>query len=119
MLSDMQRFLAWNMGEVKGALPDSLPEDLHKSRFALPHPGAGVGLGWHITPLGGGLSLVWKNGDTLGYSSYIGFVPQTRSGVVLLTNSKGCPAIRAGYQVLAALNGQAGEPNMPEQEEGN
>ena len=115
----MQRFLAWNMGEIKGALPDSLLEDLHKSRFALPRPGAGVGLAWHITPLGGGLSVVWKNGETLGYNSYIGFVPQTRSGIVLLTNSKGCPATRAGYQILATLNGKTGGENMPAEEEGN
>ena len=118
-ISDMQRFLAWNMGEIKGALPDRLLEDLHKPRFALPRPGAGVGLAWHITPLGGGSSVVWKNGGTLGYASYIGFVPQTRTGVVLLTNTKGCPATRAGYQILATLNGKAGEPNMPEEDEGN
>ena len=43
--SDMQRFLAWNMGEIKGALPNGLLDELHKSRFALPRPGAGVGLG--------------------------------------------------------------------------
>jgi serine-type D-Ala-D-Ala carboxypeptidase/endopeptidase len=118
-VSDMQRILAWNMGETKGDLPDSLLDDLHKSRFALPRAGAGVGLAWQIVPLGGGLSVVWKNGGTLGYSSYIGFVPQTRSGIVVLSNTKGCPATRAGYQILAALNGKAGEPNVPQEDEGN
>jgi hypothetical protein len=69
-------------------------------------------------PLGAGLSVVWKNGETLGYSSYIGFVPHAHSGVVLLANSAQCPVTRAGYQILATLNGQAaGEPNVPE--EGN
>lgn len=118
-VSDMQHFLAWNMGETKGALPDGLLDDLHKSRFALPRPGAGVGLAWQIMPLGGGLSVVWKNGQTLGYNSYIGFVPQTRTGVVLLTNSQGCPATRAGHQILATLNGKSGEPNVPSEDEGN
>ena len=89
--SDMQRFLAWNMGEIKGALPNGLLDELHKSRFALPRPGAGVGLAWQIAPLGPGLSVVWKNGGTLGYSSYIGFVPGARSGIVLLANSAKCP----------------------------
>ena len=115
--SDMQRFLAWNMGEIKGALPNGLLDELHKSRFALPRPGAGVGLAWQIAPLGPGLSVVWKNGGTLGYSSYIGFVPGARSGIVLLANSAHCPVTRAGYQILATLNGQAGETNAPE--EGN
>jgi CubicO group peptidase (beta-lactamase class C family) len=118
-VSDMQRFLAWNMGETKGALPDGLLDDLHKSRFALPRPGAGVGLAWQIMPLGGGLSVVWKNGQTLGYNSYIGFAPRTRTGVVLLTNSQGCPATRPGHQILATLNGKSGEPNVPSEDEGN
>jgi serine-type D-Ala-D-Ala carboxypeptidase/endopeptidase len=104
-MSDMQRFLAWNMGDIKADLPDGLLDDLHKSRFALPRAGAGVGLGWQIAPLGADLSVVWKNGETLGYSSYIGFVPHARSGVVLLANSAKCPVTRAGYQILATLNG--------------
>lgn len=116
-ITDMQRFLAWNMGEIKGDFPNGLLNDLHKPRFALPRAGAGVGLGWQIAPLGADLSVVWKNGDTLGYSSYIGFVPHARSGIVLLANSAKCPVTRAGYQILATLNGQAGEPNVLE--EGN
>ena len=44
-ISDMQRFLAWNMGEIKGALPNSLLDELHKPRFALPRPGRRRGLG--------------------------------------------------------------------------
>jgi hypothetical protein len=49
--------------------------------------------------------------------TYIGFVPRARSGVVLLANSAQCAVTRAGYQILATLNGQAGEPTAPE--EGN
>src|SRR5262249_10123933 len=113
-ITDMQRFLAWNMGEFKGDFPNRLLDDLHVSRFALPRPGAGVGLGWQIAPLGAGLSVVWKNGATLGYSSYTGFVPQARSGIVLLANSTKCPLTRAGYQILATLNGRTGAPDGPE-----
>jgi CubicO group peptidase (beta-lactamase class C family) len=116
-VSDMQRFLAWNMGEIRGDVPDGLLDDLHRSHFALPRPGAGVGLGWQIAPLGADLSVVWKNGNTLGYSAYIGFVPHARSGIVLLANSAKCPLTRAGYQILAVLNGRAGAPDVPE--EGN
>jgi CubicO group peptidase (beta-lactamase class C family) len=111
-VTDMQRFLAWNMGELKADLPNGLLDDLHKSRFALPRAGAGVGLGWQIAPLGADLSIVWKNGGTLGYSSYIGFVPHTRTGIVLLANSTKCQVTRAGYQILATLNGQVGGSNV-------
>jgi CubicO group peptidase (beta-lactamase class C family) len=116
-VTDMQRFLAWSMGETKADFPNGLLDELHKLRFALPRAGAGVGLGWQIAPLGGDLSVVWKNGATLGYSSYIGFVPHARTGIVLLANSAKCPVTRAGYQILATLNGQAGGANVPD--EGN
>jgi CubicO group peptidase (beta-lactamase class C family) len=116
-ITDMQRFLAWNMGEIKADFPNNLLDDLHKSRFALPRPGAGVGLGWQIAPLGADLSVVWKNGATRGYSSYIGLVPHASTGIVLLAFSAQCPVTRAGYQILATLNGQAGGPNVLE--EGN
>jgi hypothetical protein len=43
-------------------------------------------------------------------------VPHAHSGVVLLANSAQCPVTRAGYQILATLNGQAaGEPNVLEE----
>jgi serine-type D-Ala-D-Ala carboxypeptidase/endopeptidase len=108
-VGDMQRFLAWNMGEIKGDLPDSLLAELHKTRFPLPRARAGVGLAWQIAPLGGSSSVVWKNGGTLGYSSYIGFVPGARVGIVLLANSNHCPLTRAGQQILGAVTGQGGE----------
>ena len=117
-ISDMQRFLAWNMGRLKDNPLNDLLADLHKPRFALPRPGAGVGLGWQIVPLGGRLSVVWKNGGTLGYSSYIGFVPGANSGIVLLANSTKCPVTRVGVQILAALNGQA-QTTTPEFEGGD
>jgi serine-type D-Ala-D-Ala carboxypeptidase/endopeptidase len=107
--SDMQRFLAWNMGELKGELPDSLLAELHKTRFPLPRARSGVGLAWQIAPLGAASSVIWKNGGTLGYSSYIGFVRGARVGVVLLSNSNHCPLTRAGQQILGAVTGQGGE----------
>jgi CubicO group peptidase (beta-lactamase class C family) len=106
-MNDMRRFLAWNMGEVSSDLNDLLGE-LHKPRFALPRPGASIALGWHVLPIGKqGSPIVWKDGATLGYRSYIGFIMDTKSGVVILANSAKCPAARIGTQILAALSGQA------------
>ncbi len=105
--NDMGRFLAWNMGETKSDLNDLL-EDLHKPRFALNRPGAAVGLAWHRTPFGKpSAAIVWKDGQTLGYSSYIAFSTAPKAGVVLLANAVKCPVVRIGTQILAALSGQA------------
>ena len=104
---DLMRFLAWNQGEVKSDLNELLDE-LHKPRFALPRPGAAMGLAWHILPLGASSSsIVWKDGGTRGYSSYIGFVPGAKSGIVVLSNAVNCPVAGVGAQILATLNGQA------------
>jgi D-alanyl-D-alanine-carboxypeptidase/D-alanyl-D-alanine-endopeptidase len=103
-INDMQRFLAWNMGEVKSDLDDVLDE-LQRPRFPLQQPGAGMGLAWHTQPLGPGASIVWKNGRTLGYTAYIGFVPRAKTGIVILTNAASCPATRLGVQILATLAG--------------
>jgi CubicO group peptidase (beta-lactamase class C family) len=105
-MNDMMRFLAWNIGEVNSDLNDVL-EDLHKPRFALNSAGGAVGLAWHLSPTGKpGSSIVSKDGKTLGYSSYIGFSTEAKSGVVILTNSAKCPAVRLGTRILTGLSGQ-------------
>jgi hypothetical protein len=48
-------------------------------------PGLDIALGWHISTRDGS-ELVWHNGGTGGYRSFIGFDPKTRVGVVVLTN---------------------------------
>jgi CubicO group peptidase (beta-lactamase class C family) len=47
-----------------------------------------VGLGWMSTTRGP-LTLVGHNGGSAGYSTYIAFDPDSRAGVVVLTNSGG------------------------------
>ena len=113
-VNDLMRFLAWNEGEMHSDL-DALLDDLHKPRFALRRLGAAMGLAWHILPMGtSGSSIVWKDGGTRGYSSYIGFVPGAKSGIVLLSNSIDCPVPGTGAQILATLNGQAPWTESPE-----
>lgn len=104
--NDMMRFLAWNMGEVNSDLNDVL-EDLHKPRFALNSAGGAVGLRWHLSPTGKpGSSIELKDGKTLGDSSYISFSAEAKSGIVILTNSARCPAVRLGTRVLTGPSGQ-------------
>ncbi|HYE97878.1 MAG TPA: DUF3471 domain-containing protein, partial [Planctomycetota bacterium] len=45
-----------------------------------------VGLGWH-TAVAGDLEIVWHNGGTGGYRTFIGFVKGREKGVVVLSNA--------------------------------
>lgn len=45
-----------------------------------------IGLGWMIEKTGGE-EMVWHNGGTGGYCSFLGFLPKSRQGVVVLANT--------------------------------
>jgi serine-type D-Ala-D-Ala carboxypeptidase/endopeptidase len=45
-----------------------------------------IGLGWHVSRRAG-RELVWHNGGTGGFASFIGYVPEARVGIVVLANS--------------------------------
>jgi hypothetical protein len=45
-----------------------------------------VGLGWHISQ-GEAATVIWHNGGTGGYRSFIGFTADKTAGVVVLSNS--------------------------------
>jgi len=55
-----------------------------------PAPGSVMGLGWVRTRVetadGAGATVVWHNGGTGGYSTFLGYSPETGRGVVVLTN---------------------------------
>ena len=46
-----------------------------------------IGLGWHIID-NGKRNIVWHNGATGGFASFVGFDPDSKEGVVVLTNSQ-------------------------------
>ncbi|MEZ6083811.1 MAG: serine hydrolase [Phycisphaerae bacterium] len=49
-------------------------------------PNTEVGLGWHIRDHKG-RKLIWHNGGTGGYHCFVGFAPDKKFGVVVLTNT--------------------------------
>lgn len=49
-------------------------------------PNLEIALGWHIWTLDG-QEILWHNGGTGGYRSWIGFDPKSRTGVVVLSNT--------------------------------
>ena len=49
-------------------------------------PGMRIGLGWHVVGPDSA-AVIWHNGGTGGYHTFIGFDPRRKIGVVVLSNS--------------------------------
>jgi serine-type D-Ala-D-Ala carboxypeptidase/endopeptidase len=64
---------------------------------------AAVGLAWLIM-IRGGQSVVWHTGGTEGFSSFVGFNPRARIGLVALANAMVAgPLTRIGLRTLEQL----------------
>ncbi len=82
--SDMLTFLAANLGYIKTPLAPAMADEISIRRPA-GAPDMQIAYAWHIQTRDGD-SIIWHNGGTGGYRSYMGFDPKTRVGVVVLTN---------------------------------
>jgi serine-type D-Ala-D-Ala carboxypeptidase/endopeptidase len=83
--NDMLSFLALFLGYERSTLETALPAMLEERRPA--GPGLEIALGWHIRHRNSGdEGVIWHNGGTGGYRSFIGLDPIARTGVVVLTN---------------------------------
>lgn len=82
--NDLLTFLAANLGLEKSPLAAPMTSMLAVRR---PAGAAGeIALGWHIAKSPAGNEVIWHNGGTGGYRSFIGFDPKKRLGVVVLSN---------------------------------
>ena len=83
--NDLLTFLAAMLGYTDNPLAAAQKTTLETAR---PTGGAFVdsGLGWVIDTRGGG-EIIWKNGGTGGYRTFIGYSPKTRIGIVALANT--------------------------------
>ena len=82
--NDMLTFLAANLGFVKTPLAQAMADEVSVRRSARA-PGMEIAYGWHIQTKDGN-ALIWHNGGTGGYRTYMGYDPKARIGVVALTN---------------------------------
>jgi len=87
--NDLLTFLAANLGYVKTPLAPAMAAML-KVRRPTTAPNLAVALGWHVFSVHD-KEIVWHNGGTAGYRTFIGFDPKARVGVVVLSNA-GTPA---------------------------
>ncbi len=81
---DMMKFLQANLSDNILYKPFSETQtELYKV------PLGGIGKGWHMDRINGvfaGGDIIWKNGGTGGFRSYIGFIPAKKTGIVVLSN---------------------------------
>jgi serine-type D-Ala-D-Ala carboxypeptidase/endopeptidase len=85
-VNDLLTFLSANLGNTKSPLGAAMAAML-KVRRPTGQPGLEVALGWHIFTTNG-KEIVWHNGGTGGYRSFMGFDPKARTGVVVLSNAE-------------------------------
>ncbi len=61
-------------------------------------PNSDIGMAWHMNMLEG-MTYYWHNGGTAGSSSFVGFVPDEKSVVIILSNSE-IDVTQTGIQLL-------------------
>lgn len=81
--ADILKFVEANLGHAGSRVSEALAktQECHFKQLA-----GGVGLGWQITQTVQGQTVIWHNGGTGGYVSFMGFDKQSQVGVVILSN---------------------------------
>jgi D-alanyl-D-alanine-carboxypeptidase/D-alanyl-D-alanine-endopeptidase len=81
-VNDMLRYLQANVGVGQSSLTKTMQfaQQPRKEMTA----NMRIGLAWMTTDKG----IIWHSGGTAGYRSFIGFSPDGRKGVVILTNTE-------------------------------
>lgn len=102
----LMKFIEAQVRPPKGELGAAI-ESSHTARARYEN-GASIGLNWLIRPDG----VRWHNGETGGFTSYVGFDPRTRVGVAVLENCRGNWAVHVGVTVLHRELGLP-DPKLP------
>jgi D-alanyl-D-alanine-carboxypeptidase/D-alanyl-D-alanine-endopeptidase len=84
-VNDMLKFVAANIGLTKSPLLAAM-QQAQQSQRETGQPDLSIGLNWHILKKFDS-EIIWHNGGTGGYHSFIGFDKKNRKGVVVLSNS--------------------------------
>jgi serine-type D-Ala-D-Ala carboxypeptidase/endopeptidase len=86
--NDMLKFLSANLGLTRSSLTTPM-EKTHEIQFE------NQALGWGSTG-----SVLWKNGGTYGYHSFVGFDKKQRRGVIVLSNTRDDELDEMGFLLL-------------------
>lgn len=105
-LNDMLKFLAANLDPENSSLRDAIVMS-HSPRRAFDAPPGDIGLFWLISPDG---KVIWHNGGTGGFHSFLGYEPKARRGVVILCNTSSDVVDRLGFDLLSLMDGKTVTP---------
>jgi serine-type D-Ala-D-Ala carboxypeptidase/endopeptidase len=99
--NDLLKFLSAMMGYTKTPLAPAMQAMLTVQR-PTGQPFIDNALGWEIDTRGGN-EIIWKNGGTGGYRTFIGYAPRSGVGIVALSNaSTGAGVDDVGLHLLDA-----------------
>lgn len=92
-INDMLVFTAANLGQIDTPMANAM------RRCHAPRVKGKIGLGWQLsgTP---DTQIIWHNGGTGGFASFMGFRPDTGEGVVVLSNGSYRGVDRIGFHLL-------------------
>ena len=99
---DMLKFLDANLHPERGNVERAMAFAHEKRADA--GPNMEIGLNWLIAHPNGD-TILWHNGGTGGYRTFIAFAPSRKMGVVVMTNTSGAGADDIGMHLL--------DPAMP------
>jgi beta-lactamase class C len=107
---DMATFLAANLGELPNHGPIENAMAFARQPVFTVSPQLKLGLAWQNVPAGN-FTIIDKNGGLNNTSTYIGFAPQRKLGVVILVNRGQQHATGIGRQIIHALAQDQSEPS--------
>jgi|SRR5271165_401631 len=113
-VNDLLVFLAANLGYTKSPLAPAMAAML-KVRRPTGVSGLDIALGWHVFTRNG-TEIVWHNGGTGGFRSFVGFDPKSRVGVVVLSNAETAAGVDDIGQHLLDQSMPSKDPSKPHQE---
>ena len=96
--SDMLIFAAANLGQVNTPLLNTM-QLCHAPRVTSAKSPVKIGLGWHVLGVPGS-EIVFHNGGTGGFASFMGLRPDTGEGVIVLSNASYRGVDRIGFHLL-------------------
>lgn len=105
--ADMLKFLSANISQKKNHITGIL-DYTHNGRIKLTSKAgkeSEIALGWKIDDLNYKYRMVWQEGATHGFASFIGFVETTHFGVFILS-SNNSSVTKLGEEILNAMSWQ-------------
>ncbi len=102
-MADLMNFLYKNLYNENEAIQDNMQNIRNGLIDTKINKQAKAAKGWHVIKLRKYYNAILHSGSTNGHRSFIGFIPETKTGVVLLSNSENA-LDGLGFLILRMLN---------------